>query len=114
MGGWSRGGAERCARYPPTHPPACPPSSLQPLMRADFTLFDEYEHSHAGAPAFSFPLTAFWGSADRRIKEHMVQVRVRVGEGGCGRPPPQRHARAGRVAVPAANGSLHCVPQQRC
>jgi len=43
-------------------------------MRSDFTLFDEYEHRHASAPPFAFPVTAFWGSTDRRIKEHMVQV----------------------------------------
>lgn len=49
-------------------------------MRADFTLFDEYTHRHAGAPPFAFPLTAFWGTRDRRIKQHMVQVRRR---GAC-------------------------------
>lgn len=48
---------------------------LQPLMRADFTLFDEYEHTHEGAAPFAFPVTAFWGSCDRRIKHQMVQVR---------------------------------------
>ena len=53
------------------------PCSVQPLMRADFTLFDEYEHRHAGAEPFDFPLTAFWGSRDRRIKQGMVQVRGR-------------------------------------
>ncbi|EFN56084.1 hypothetical protein CHLNCDRAFT_145599 [Chlorella variabilis] len=47
--------------------------TYQPLMRADFTLFDEYTHRHAGAPPFAFPLTAFWGTRDRRIKQHMVQ-----------------------------------------
>lgn len=46
----------------------------QPLMRADFTLFDEYQHTHGDAPPFAFPLTAFWGNRDRRIKQHLVQV----------------------------------------
>ena len=92
------------------------------LMRADFTLFDEYEYTHqgaslllaeciikvynnecshstcpgthslewaavhlcfvlcttlwswsAGAEPFSFPITSFFGTSDRRIKEHMVR-----------------------------------------
>ena len=79
---------------------------MQPLMRADFTLFDEYEYQHQqhqhpldGAPApaaFDFPITAFWGSRDRRIKPHMVQV---CGEGatsawemqpGCSERPTVR------------------------
>lgn len=64
---------------PPTHPPSLNALHPQPLMRADFTLFDEYEHVHEGAPPFPFPVTAFWGSCDRRIKQHMVQV------GGAGR-----------------------------
>ena len=46
----------------------------QLLMRADFTLFDEYQHTHGDAPPFAFPLTAFWGNRDRRIKQHLVQV----------------------------------------
>lgn len=48
-------------------------------MRADFTLFDEYDHTHTTAPPFAFPLTAFWGTSDRRIKQRMVQVCGRVG-----------------------------------
>ncbi|PRW20885.1 Monothiol glutaredoxin- chloroplastic [Chlorella sorokiniana] len=47
--------------------------TYQPLMRADFTLFDEYEHTHGGQPPFAFPLITFWGSRDRRIKQHLVQ-----------------------------------------
>jgi len=30
--------------------------SFQPLMRADFNLFDEYRFKHDGAPRFSFPI----------------------------------------------------------
>ncbi|KAL4451499.1 hypothetical protein ABPG75_007161 [Micractinium tetrahymenae] len=55
--------------------------TYQPLMRADFTLFDEYEHTHEGAPPFGFPLTAFWGSRDRRIKQRMVQGWARFTSG---------------------------------
>lgn len=61
-------------------PPAPAP---QPLMRADFTLFDEYLHSHAAAPPFTFPVTAFWGRRDRRITERMVQVGWAAGGGAC-------------------------------
>ncbi|PSC76020.1 alpha beta-hydrolase [Micractinium conductrix] len=43
------------------------------LMRADFTLFDEFEHTHGGAPPFAFPVTAFYGNRDRRIKRSMVE-----------------------------------------
>lgn len=49
-------------------------------MRADFTLFDEYEHSHDDKPPFAFPLTTFWGTRDRRIKQHLVQASL---TGGC-------------------------------
>jgi hypothetical protein len=30
--------------------------------------------TYAGEAAFSFPLTTFWGSADRRVREHHVQA----------------------------------------
>jgi len=73
-------------RKPRTVAPARPSSTIhpfepatpcpQPLMRADFTLFDEYEHMHGDKPPFAFPLTTFWGSRDRRIKQHLVQVRL--------------------------------------
>ncbi|CAL8468350.1 g7890 [Coccomyxa elongata] len=43
------------------------------LMRADFTLFDEYEYTHRGTEPFSFPITSFYGTRDRRIKEDMVR-----------------------------------------
>lgn len=42
-------------------------------MRADFTLFDEYQHRHTAAAPFDIPVTAFWGNRDRRIKQEMVQ-----------------------------------------
>ncbi|KAK9813306.1 hypothetical protein WJX72_012248 [[Myrmecia] bisecta] len=42
------------------------------MMRADFTLFDAYEYQHTGKPPFSFPMTTFWGSRDRRITASMV------------------------------------------
>jgi surfactin synthase thioesterase subunit len=59
--------------------------SYQPLLRADFRLFDEYEFKPAAATGgdpdrtaapFQFPVVAFWGEEDRRISKAMVQVRV--------------------------------------
>jgi surfactin synthase thioesterase subunit len=47
----------------------------QPMLRADFRLFDEYEAVAAvSQPAFRFPLTTFWGDRDRRVTEQLVQV----------------------------------------
>lgn len=67
----------------------------QPLLRADFTIFDEYEFRHAGkgtlhvtvvlmdyinshaiqgagSPPFTFPAFTYWGTLDRRVKEDHV------------------------------------------
>ncbi len=47
----------------------------QPLLRADFTMFDEYPESdarRASWPVFDFPIQAFWGTRDRRVSEEMV------------------------------------------
>ena len=62
----------------------------QPLLRADFTMFDEYPENDgsegAGSgtaggrtggrratwPVFDFPIQAFWGTRDRRVSEEMV------------------------------------------
>ena len=49
----------------------------QPLLRADFTMFDEYpekvgEDKEGEWPVFDFPIQAFWGTKDRRVKEGMV------------------------------------------
>ena len=55
----------------------------QPLMRADFRLFDEYEFTREGERPFEFPLHAYWGTRDPRIKQWMVQVGD--GERGGGR-----------------------------
>lgn len=43
----------------------------QPLLRADFTMFDEYEFSGDTTP-FDVPIHAFWGTKDRRVKEDHV------------------------------------------
>lgn len=71
----------------------------QPMLRGDFTLFDEYEFtgpqpgvqppgrgdglngggSGGGGsqqPPFEFPIHAFWGTRDRRVTREMVQVRA--------------------------------------
>ena len=46
----------------------------QPLLRADFTMFDEYPElaQRASWPVFEFPIQAFWGTRDRRVSEEMV------------------------------------------
>lgn len=51
----------------------------QPLLRADFKLFDEYTPSNTLAEARTTPLTSkmrlFWGQRDRRVTDQMVKVR---------------------------------------
>lgn len=48
-----------------------------PMLRADFKLFDEYEFdggATVGGPLpFDFPITAFYGTGDRRVSKEMVQ-----------------------------------------
>jgi medium-chain acyl-[acyl-carrier-protein] hydrolase len=74
--------------------------AYQPLLRADFSLFDEYpEHSGGGANGdgngnsdgensgesdsapFAFPLVAFWGTRDRRVTEAHVRGWARLAGG---------------------------------
>jgi medium-chain acyl-[acyl-carrier-protein] hydrolase len=43
-----------------------------PLMRADFSLFDQYENTLA-EKAFDFEITAFSGNKDRMISKEMVE-----------------------------------------
>jgi surfactin synthase thioesterase subunit len=45
----------------------------QPLMRADFHLFDKYDHVHDGKENFTWPLTVFHGESDRMITREMCQ-----------------------------------------
>uniref|UniRef100_A0A1D2ACU8 Thioesterase domain-containing protein n=1 Tax=Auxenochlorella protothecoides TaxID=3075 RepID=A0A1D2ACU8_AUXPR len=47
--------------------------TYQPIMRADFRLFDEYEFTRAGEAPFDFPIHAYWGTGDLRIKQWMVE-----------------------------------------
>jgi surfactin synthase thioesterase subunit len=46
----------------------------QPMLRSDFRLFDEYVFDKGAPFMLSCPITAFWGSKDRRVKQHLVQV----------------------------------------
>lgn len=46
----------------------------QPMMRADFRLFDEYKFKHAGAPKFDFPLHCWWGDGELLVKQEMVEM----------------------------------------
>lgn len=58
----------------------------QPLLRADFKLFDEYvfDEETFDKP-FKFPITSFWGTKDRRVKQAMVQrwSKFTTGEFSC-------------------------------
>ena len=45
----------------------------EPMMRADFHLFDKYEYAHIDRENFNWPLTVFHGYADRMITEEMVR-----------------------------------------
>jgi surfactin synthase thioesterase subunit len=42
-------------------------------MRADFCLFDEYEHEHAQAPPIDAPIHTFFAVRDRKINEDHVK-----------------------------------------
>lgn len=48
-------------------------TTYQPIMRADFSMFDQYEYRREGEPPFSFPLTTYYATWDRRITSAMVQ-----------------------------------------
>ena len=48
--------------------------TYHPLLRADFTIFDEYEYTHKSAEPLRCPLHTFWGTRDRRVKENHVQM----------------------------------------
>jgi surfactin synthase thioesterase subunit len=42
------------------------------LLRADFSLFDEYVFRRAGEAPFAFPLLAFHASSDRKVSPALV------------------------------------------
>ncbi|KAL3147970.1 hypothetical protein ABBQ38_014265 [Trebouxia sp. C0009 RCD-2024] len=46
--------------------------TYQAIMRADFNLFDEYEHTPLGE-RFAFPISTFHGTRDRRVTRAMVE-----------------------------------------
>lgn len=46
----------------------------EPLMRADFKLFDEYNFRHADAPKFDFPIHSWHFSGASNEKAEMVQM----------------------------------------
>merc|ERR1712187_1044362 len=45
-----------------------------PIMRADFTLFDEYRFKHAGAPKFDFPLHCWHMEGEHYNKPNMIEM----------------------------------------
>lgn len=48
--------------------------ALQPLLRADFCLFDEYRFQHKGAPRFSFPIHAWHFEAEHYCCSEHVEM----------------------------------------
>jgi len=48
-------------------------AQYSPMMRADFSLFDEYEYRRAGEAPFDFPITTFFATHDKKIAQSMVQ-----------------------------------------
>lgn len=47
---------------------------FQPMMRADFCLFDEYKFKHNGAPKFSFPIHAWHFDGEHYNTAEQVQL----------------------------------------
>ena len=45
---------------------------LEPLMRADFTIFDQYKFTRADDAPFDIPITAFWAEKDKKVTKSMV------------------------------------------
>ncbi|GMH38250.1 hypothetical protein BSKO_06134 [Bryopsis sp. KO-2023] len=54
----------------------------QPMLRSDFTIFDEYMWNHAGEAAFDVPLCCFWGTRDKRVTQKMVEGWEKFGSEG--------------------------------
>ena len=52
------------------------------LMRADFSLFDEYAFRRAGEPPFAFPIVTFHATADRKISSALVARWAKMTTGG--------------------------------
>ena len=46
----------------------------EPLMRADFRLFDEYEFAHAAQLALPVPILAFFAERDKKVTEQHVRT----------------------------------------
>ena len=57
------------------------------MMRADFTLFDEYSFAPSNALPFDSPITALWATRDKKVKEEHVK--------GASKRPPRRGAPRG-------------------
>jgi surfactin synthase thioesterase subunit len=52
------------------------------LLRADFSLFDEYDFRRAGDAPFAFPIRAFYAAADRKVPPALVARWERLTTGG--------------------------------
>jgi len=47
-------------------------ATWEPMLRADFRLFDEYAFRHLGAPRFDFPIHAWHFAGEHRCKPEMI------------------------------------------
>jgi surfactin synthase thioesterase subunit len=61
------------------------------LLRADFSLFDEYAYRRAGDAPFGFPMLAFHASADRKVSPALVQGWAKMTTGAFRAAPIQGH-----------------------
>ncbi|CAJ1352756.1 unnamed protein product [Effrenium voratum] len=50
----------------------------EPMMRADFKLFDEYKFKHAGCPKFDFPLHCWWCNLARGLIKLSIRQSIMV------------------------------------
>ena len=53
------------------------------LFRADFSLFDRYQHTHGGAPSLPVPATLCWAVGDARVRREHVLGWKDVLQGPC-------------------------------
>lgn len=66
-------------------------SAYVALMRADFTLFDEYAFRRHGEAPFAFPLTLFFATRDRKVTRPLVEQWAAFTTGAFAVHPIQGH-----------------------
>ena len=66
-------------------------SAYVALMRADFALFDEYAFRRHGEAPFTFPLSVFFATRDRKVTRPMVEQWAAFTTGDFAVHPIQGH-----------------------